>query len=58
MFVDFDVTADVIAGLKAKNHFVVCYVNAGSVEDFRSDAAKFPQTLIGMEYYPWGEKCV
>ena len=42
-----DNAASVIANLKAKGHTVVCYFSAGTWEDWRSDAAQFPASVLG-----------
>lgn len=43
----FDVSADAIASLQATGKRVICYFSAGSFEDFRSDANRFPQEVLG-----------
>lgn len=58
VFVDGDEPAATNQRLKSLGHFVVCYINAGAVEDYRTDALKFPSNLIGNHYYPWGEEYV
>jgi hypothetical protein len=39
--------AEVVAALHAAGRKVVCYVNVGADESFRSDAASFPSAVIG-----------
>ncbi len=43
----FDVSASTIASLQAAGKRVICYFSAGSFEDFRSDASRFPQEVLG-----------
>lgn len=43
----FDVSASTIALLQAAGKRVICYSSAGSFEDFRSDANRFPQEVLG-----------
>jgi hypothetical protein len=43
----FDVSASTIASLQATGKRVICYFSAGSFEDFRSDASRFPQEVLG-----------
>ncbi len=66
---DLDVDADVlsldlfetliedIAALHAQGKRVICYLNTGSWEEYRPDAADFPKEVIGKDYEGWpGEK--
>ena len=47
----------VIDALHADGVKVVCYISAGSWEDWRSDADAFPQDSLGKDYEGWpGEK--
>jgi hypothetical protein len=39
--------ATVVATLRAAGHRVICYVDTGAAEDFRSDYQSFPSTLLG-----------
>lgn len=49
--------ADVISSLHAKGRKVICYMSAGSWENWRGDAGQFPQSVIGKDYINWkGEK--
>lgn len=49
--------ASVVDTLHAKNRKVVCYISAGSVENWRPDADQFPAEVIGKDYAGWeGEK--
>ncbi len=43
----FDNSASVVAGLHAKGRTVICYMSAGSWEDWRPDAAMFPEAVKG-----------
>jgi hypothetical protein len=53
----FDNTADVVAALHDQGRKVVCYVNAGGWEDWRSDAGQFPPDVLGKNLDGWeGEK--
>ena len=53
----FSNDASVVQSLHAKGRHVVCYISAGSVEDWRPDAEQFPQVVIGNDYNGWpGEK--
>ncbi len=53
----FDSAESEIAALHAQGRRVVCYLNAGSWEEWRPDADQFPAAVIGREYSGWpGEK--
>ncbi len=52
----FENSAAVVAALHAKGRRVVCYINAGSWESFRSDAGDFPPSLLGAGNGWKGEK--
>jgi hypothetical protein len=53
----FDTEADVIAALHAQGRKVVCYMSAGSWEEWRPDADQFPASVVGADYVGWpGEK--
>jgi hypothetical protein len=43
----FDVPESVIEAIQAAGRRVICYFSAGSFEDFRSDAGRFPQEVLG-----------
>ncbi|MDH6132825.1 hypothetical protein P3T37_002211 [Kitasatospora sp. MAA4] len=43
----FENDASVVASLHAKGRKVICYINAGSWENFRPDAGAFPQAVQG-----------
>lgn len=53
----FDNDASVVAALHAAGRKVVCYLNAGSWEDWRPDADLFPPDVLGKDYAGWpGER--
>ncbi|MED7949378.1 endo alpha-1,4 polygalactosaminidase [Streptomyces sp. BE303] len=52
----FETDASVVAALHAKGRKVICYINAGSWEDFRPDAAAFTKALQGAGNGWKGEK--
>lgn len=56
--IDMEDTSDAqIASLKSQGKTVICYVNTGSYEDWRSDAASFDASLLGKNMSGWaGEK--
>ncbi|MEV6206977.1 endo alpha-1,4 polygalactosaminidase [Kitasatospora sp. NPDC051914] len=43
----FENDAATVAALHAKGRKVICYVNVGAYEDYRSDAAAFPKAVRG-----------
>jgi hypothetical protein len=43
----FDSTAATVRRLHADGRKVICYINAGAWEDFRSDRAAFPSSVLG-----------
>jgi hypothetical protein len=49
----FDNVAGTVAALHAAGHKVVCYVSAGSFEDWRPDAAQFPASVKGNPLDGW-----
>ncbi len=49
----FDNDASVVAELHAAGRRAICYLSAGSWEDWRSDAALFPASVIGNDYEGW-----
>ncbi|OED44356.1 hypothetical protein AB833_01735 [Chromatiales bacterium (ex Bugula neritina AB1)] len=56
-FIDADAPQATINALKRQGKRVMCYISAGSIEDWRSDADRFPQSVIGNDYHGWpGEK--
>jgi endo-alpha-1,4-polygalactosaminidase (GH114 family) len=53
----FENDASVVAELHARQRQVICYVSVGSWEEWRPDADKFPDSVIGKDYGGWpGEK--
>ncbi|MFI6319000.1 endo alpha-1,4 polygalactosaminidase [Nonomuraea sp. NPDC050556] len=47
----------VVQALKSSGHRTVCYISAGSLEDWREDAAKFPKAVVGKDLDGWaGER--
>jgi hypothetical protein len=53
----FDIDADTVARLHSMGKKVICYLSAGSWEDWRPDAHLFPAEIIGKDYEGWkGEK--
>ena len=53
----FDNDAATVSALQAQGRKVVCYVNAGGWEDWRPDAARFPEGIIGANLDDWeGER--
>ena len=53
----FDTDAATVSALHAEGRKVVCYVNAGGWEDWRPDAARFPEGTIGANLDDWeGER--
>lgn len=55
-FYDLDVSAPArtVRALHRRGRRVACYIDAGSWEDYRSDAGEFPQAVLGRRYagYP------
>jgi hypothetical protein len=53
----FDTEPATIDALHAAGGYVICYFSAGSLEDWRPDAADFPAAAIGKAYEGWdGER--
>lgn len=53
----FDNDAGVVADLQSRGKKVVCYLNAGAWENWRSDAKRFPKAVMGRGYEGWpGER--
>lgn len=53
----FDVDAGQISSLRSDARIVICYFSAGSHEDWRPDAADFPESAIGNPLDGWpGER--
>jgi hypothetical protein len=49
----FDTPAATVTALHALGHKVICYVSAGSFEDWRPDAAQFPAAVKGNALDGW-----
>jgi len=57
IFVDYDVDKSYITKLLSAGKRVICYVNVGAYENWRSDKASFPSSVLGNDYEDWeGEK--
>jgi hypothetical protein len=53
----FDTAAGTVASLHRAGRRVVCYLSAGSREDWRPDAGSYPAEIIGQDYEGWeGER--
>jgi hypothetical protein len=53
----FDNKASTVNTLHAQGRKVICYISAGSWEDWRPDANQFPTAVLGNNYEGWpGEK--
>ena len=53
----FDNPAGTVAGLHAQGRKVICYMSAGTWEDWRPDAAEFPPEMLGRDVGGWpGER--
>ena len=53
----FESDAELVTALGQGGRRVVCYLSAGSWEEWRPDAGQFPATVIGKDYEGWsGEK--
>ncbi|MBM3126293.1 MAG: endo alpha-1,4 polygalactosaminidase [Chloroflexi bacterium] len=53
----FETDAGLVSSLHAQGRRVICYLSAGSWEDWRPDADQFPPEVIGRNYVGWeGEK--
>lgn len=57
--VDAEVGADAVARLEAGGAYTVCYISAGSWEEWRPDADAFPAEVLGEALDEWpGERYV
>lgn len=55
----FETSAETVAALHARGRKAVCYISAGSWEEWRPDADRFPQDVIGKPLAGWpGERWV
>jgi hypothetical protein len=53
----FETSADEVAALRAAGRRAICYLSAGSWEDWRPDAGAFPAGVLGADYAGWpGER--
>ncbi|MFF4493328.1 endo alpha-1,4 polygalactosaminidase [Streptomyces sp. NPDC001546] len=52
----FNTTKEQVASLRAAGRRTICYVSTGAWEDFRPDAAAFPQSLLGEDNGWEGER--
>lgn len=53
----FEVDASTVSRLQTSGSRVICYLNAGSWENWRPDADTFPEKLLGSDYQGWpGER--
>jgi hypothetical protein len=53
----FESDASLVADLHAAGRKVICYLSAGSWEEWRPDADQFPPSVLGNDYEGWpGEK--
>jgi hypothetical protein len=53
----FDTPAETVAALKKSGRRVICYLSAGSYENWRPDAARFPAAVLGRRLDGWpGER--
>ena len=53
----FESDASLVNSLHAAGRKVICYISAGSWEDWRPDQAQFPAAVLGNDYDGWpGEK--
>jgi hypothetical protein len=54
---DMDVDASTVDYYHQRGTKVICYISAGSYEDWRADADQFPDEVLGNDYQGWtGEK--
>src|SRR6185503_12762977 len=49
----FDAAQPTIDALHAAGGYVICYFSAGSFENWRPDAARFPKRVVGKAYEGW-----
>ena len=45
--------ASTVAAIHKRGEHAYCYVDIGSWEDKRSDASKFPESVLGKRYVGW-----
>ncbi|MFA7276582.1 MAG: endo alpha-1,4 polygalactosaminidase [Pseudobdellovibrionaceae bacterium] len=49
----FETPAEFVNALHAQGKKAICYINAGSFEDWRPDAHRYPKEIIGKSYEGW-----
>jgi hypothetical protein len=54
--IDFETDAAVISQLHAMGRVVVCYLSAGSWENFRADAGLYPEAVLGKPLEGWPDE--
>jgi len=54
----FDTAASTVAALRAAGSHGICYISAGSYEDWRPDAASYPSSVLGSSNGWPGERWV
>lgn len=55
--IDLDVGRSVVDHYHSQGTRVICYISVGSYENWRSDADRFPDQVLGKDYLGWpGEK--
>ncbi|GAB3216649.1 endo alpha-1,4 polygalactosaminidase [Kineococcus gypseus] len=54
--VDHEVPQEVVDRLHADGRRVVCYLSAGTVEDYRDDADRFPDEVVGRPLADWPDE--
>jgi hypothetical protein len=53
----FGTAAAVVAAIHAQGGHAICYISAGSYEDWQSDRDQFPAAVLGKDYAGWpGER--
>lgn len=52
----FNATSALITDLHNKYHHVICYIDAGSIENYRPDYAQFPAFVQGNVLDGWAEE--
>jgi hypothetical protein len=52
----FNNSAEVVASLKAQGRKVICYISAGSWENWRPDADQFPESVLGKPLEGWPDE--
>lgn len=56
-FIDGDVDSNIVSALKARGKRVMCYISAGSSENWRADFSSIPESVKGNDYSGWpGER--